>query len=180
MEASQASSGFAGSAAEDHIRPEYAQMAKDMDFFIPKVEHRVRAKKAVWFGYSSNFKYLNKALDVITQHNLELTVISNEDFIVPQIYYGRLNVVNVRYNFATVNEEIKKADMAILPQPDDYKGSFKTDNKTTDCWALGVPVATTPEDVERFMDEKERTKEKNEKLYRVIIIHGYRSLFFRL
>ena len=40
MEASQASSGFAGSAAEDHIRPEYAQMAKDMDFFMTEM-HKI-------------------------------------------------------------------------------------------------------------------------------------------
>ena len=40
MEASQASTSFAGSAAEDHIRPEYAQMAKDMDFFMTEM-HKI-------------------------------------------------------------------------------------------------------------------------------------------
>lgn len=137
-----------------------------LDLFTPRKKHEGRAKKIVWFGYSSNAHYLNRTLPILADYNLELTVISNEDFYVPGTVEN-VPVNNIRYSYNTINEEIKKHDLALLPTPDDYRGKFKTNNKLQNCWALGVPVVQTPDDLERLIDPENRNKQMQKDLKQV-------------
>jgi len=116
----------------------------------PKI-HDGTAKTVLWYGYSHNMDILDGAYDIIKKHGLTLRIVSD----------GRLNtsecqVENVQWDEATCDEEYQKADFAIFPRKKSGRGIYKSDNKTTHAWALGLPVARTPDDVARFMNETER------------------------
>ena len=117
-----------------------------------KEEHIGKARSVVWFGYSTNQVVLDQCLIYLQQKLLQLVVISDRPYADAD--------VNVKYDYATLNEEMIKHDMVIMP---DYKTnlrhSFKSPNKTLTSWALKMPVAVTPEDIARFMDPEERQKE---------------------
>ena len=52
-----------------------------------------------------------------------------------------------------------------MPDPEgDEKARFKSNNKTLQCWALGMPVAKTADDLDRFVDPAERNKEAKVRL----------------
>lgn len=137
----------------------------DFRLHDPRGKHEGRAEKIGWFGYSQNQHYLNQTLDFLIEKNLELVSISNAPLSLPYGYEGRVKVTNIHYNFETVNEELKKCDMALLPETgQDLKGKFKSNNKLTTAWALGLPVVQTADDLDRFMDAEERNKEMSEKL----------------
>ncbi|MCK5492517.1 MAG: hypothetical protein KAJ14_05340, partial [Candidatus Omnitrophica bacterium] len=57
------------------------------------------------------------------------------------------------------SDEILKADFALLPEDTRPRGRFKSKNKPYTAWSLGMPVATNPQEVKRFLDPKEREKE---------------------
>ncbi len=129
-----------------------------------KVEHKGNAKKAVWFGYGQNIHYLQQAFDEIINHGLELTIVSNTPYDAP-LGYQNLNVKNVAYTYPGVHKEIINADIVIMPDPEgDEKARFKSNNKTLQCWALGMPVAKTADDLDRFVDPAERNKEAKVRL----------------
>lgn len=123
----------------------------------PKV-HIGRAKKCVWFGYSHNSDVLDPTLMKIRSLGLELMVISDGNYT-----SGECKVENIKWDVETVNSEIQKADFVLLPKRLSGKGKYKSENKIVQSWALGMPVAESPEDMERFMNEEERIKEAEEK-----------------
>ena len=125
----------------------------DPEEHVPvKVEHTGKARSVVWFGYSSNQVVLDQCLVYLKSKLLQLVVISERNY--PDAD------VNVPYDYRTINEELVKHDFVLMP---DYKTnlrhSFKSNNKTLTSWALGLPVAIGPEDIDRFMDPVERQKE---------------------
>ena len=63
------------------------------------------------------------------------------------------------YEYPKVHKDIVNHDIVILPEPEDERGKYKSDNKTLQSWALGIPVAKTPEDLDKFEDPAERNKE---------------------
>jgi hypothetical protein len=131
----------------------------DLDTLIPPKKHEGRAKSVVWFGYSHNAeKALEPTLLKLKKLGLRLIVISDGNFITSEC-----EVENVKWNIETVNEEIQKADFVLLPEVNSGRYLYKSPNKTHQAWALGMPVAKTSQDVERFMDGEERQKEADEK-----------------
>lgn len=126
------------------------------DSFPIKEKHTGKARSCVWFGYSSNQIVLDQCVDFIQSRLMQLVVISERNY--------HLADVNVHYDYGTVNEEIVKHDMVILPEfNQNLRHSFKSNNKTLQAWSLKMPVAVTPEDILRFQDPEERQKEADEK-----------------
>lgn len=119
-----------------------------------KLLHEGKAKSVVYFGYSGNARdVLDMAIDGLRRRGLRLTVISDSPY--------HSNDFFVKYEPDTVNEEIIRHDIVLLPQApsSNYRFQFKSNNKTLQSWALGMPVATNGEDLDRFMDADERNKE---------------------
>jgi hypothetical protein len=115
--------------------------------------HEGRAISAVWFGYSNNSHVLDSAVDGLNRRGIKLTVISDKP------YHG--NDFFIPYDEETINEEIIKHDIVLLPKASssDYRFQFKSNNKTIQSWALGMPVATNGEELDRFLSADERNKE---------------------
>jgi len=124
---------------------------------IPK-KHQGRAKKVVWFGYSHNMDVLDPTLMKLNKMGLTLKVISDGSY-----NSSECKIENVRWNEETWIKEIQDADFCLLPEKIGGKWLFKSPNKTHQSWALGMPVAKTPEELEKFMSEEEREKESKEK-----------------
>jgi len=119
----------------------------------PKV-HKGRAKSCVWFGYFHNADVLEETLFKIKKNGLTLRIISNGVFNTSQC-----STKNIKWDAETVDEEIQKADFALLPRYLKGRDLYKSDNKVIHSWALGLPVAITPVEMDNFMDGKAREKE---------------------
>lgn len=139
----------------------YIPDRQDLEFFNTHKVHEGKAKKVVWFGYSHNAEVLDRAIGVIRRNELELTVISDA-----RPAYVRADK-NLKYDINTFSKIMLEHDFAILPKDNRPRGKFKSPNKTYTSWALGMPVATTPEEMERFIDPIERTKEAEKRLKEV-------------
>lgn len=117
-----------------------------------KEKHYGKARSVVWYGYSTNQIVLDKAMVFLESQMLDLVVVSDRNYPAA--------AVNVPYNYDTVNEELIKHDMVLMPEfKSNYRHSFKSNNKTICAWALKMPVATNPDEILRFMDPDERNKE---------------------
>lgn len=122
------------------------------------------AKSIVWFGYQHNAHYLEKTYQFLIDKGLSLTVIADKPIDVP-IQFQKLEIHNIKYNYDTIHEELKKPDMVLLPNTsDDLKGGFKSNNKVLTAWALGMPVVQEPEDLDRFMQAEARNEEAKKRL----------------
>lgn len=130
-----------------------------------KKVHKGRATKVIWFGYSHNAKTLDITLVYLKKYNLKLTVLSC--FRPP---YPRADK-NLKYNWGSsdfdFNKIVTSYDVVLLPPNESPKGRFKSKNKTYTAWALGMPVATTPEELKKFLDPEERQKEADKRLKEV-------------
>src|SRR3990167_3386373 len=133
-----------------------------------KKEHIGRAKRVVWFGYSTNFPALDSAIKAIIDARLELIVISNQPYRAPKTFAMELDLTNIQWTPKTVNEDIIKGDVVINPRLSTTRFKFKSNNKTLKAWALGVPVASTDKELKLFMDETTR-KEEAKKRYAEIL-----------
>lgn len=130
---------------------------QDLSFHTKKKEHKGKAKKVIWFGYSHNAKLLDPTLLSLKKLGLELTVLS--DARPP--YNGATR--NIKYQYEDKNwsfdDVILEHDIVLLPPDIRPRGKYKSTNKTLTAWTLGMPVATNKEDLIRFMEEAERVKE---------------------
>lgn len=145
------------------LRDYMAQMLNKPVYIIPdridpdehtpvKLEHVGKARTAVWFGYSQNHKVLDPVVDSLHNRGIKLVCISDRNYFQAD--------VNLKYDYQTLNQDLIKYDFAVMPTlPDDFRFHFKSNNKDLTCWALGLPVAKSGDDVERFMDPAEREKE---------------------
>jgi len=126
-----------------------------------KTMHEGRAESVVYFGYANNAHVLDASLDGLKRRGLKLTCISDRP------YHG--NDKFIPYESDSVNAEIIKHDIVLLPPAgsSDYRFQFKSNNKTIQSWALGMPVATNGEDLDRFLDPEERKKESELRLKEV-------------
>lgn len=140
-----------------------------IDFNIVK-QHKIHsgvATKCVWFGYSHNQDVLQQVIPALRKFNLVLTIISDGMRVFITNAEDKKYFNFVKYDEKTVNDDIiKYGDFVLLPPqlPNDfgkvnYKRMFKSDNKTTLAWGLGMPVANFFEDIEQFVDEKLRIVE---------------------
>jgi hypothetical protein len=125
---------------------------------LPPKIHLGRAKKVVWFGYSHNSDVLDPTLQTLKKMGLSLKVISDGAYNTSEC-----KVEFVKWNPLTWQQDIQEADICLLPEKLQGRALFKSPNKMHQAWALGMPVAKTLQDLERFMDGAERQKEADEK-----------------
>ncbi len=122
---------------------------------LPKLKvHKGRAKSCVWFGYIHNAHVLDGVGFKVKKNNLLLKIISNGTY-----NFKECSVKNIKWEQETVDAELRKADIALLPRMLKGRDEYKSNNKTIHSWAIGLPVATNPKELDLFMDEEERTKE---------------------
>lgn len=123
----------------------------DLKAYSTVKEHKEKAKSVVWFGYSHNIEPLNMALPFMKRYNLNLTVVSDKPFLQADN--------NIAFRQDRLPEELLKHDMAVFPEFKEKRFRFKSNNRTIQCWALGLPVATTPDELTKFLSPEERNKE---------------------
>jgi len=132
----------------------------------PKV-HKGRAKMAVWFGNSSNDYVINPILLHLYRNNIKLKIISNAAYM-PQNDTFIDTIKWVKWETPQqADKEIQEADFAILPAGNSPKFMYKSQNKTYQSWALGLPVAKNLEQLKQFIDEEARVKESKKRLEQV-------------
>ncbi len=133
-----------------------------------KTVHEGPLKKVCWFGYHGNSHYLLNTLDELVKRGIELTAITTATYEPPLAYREKLKYKNVVWDYETLLKEVVKADAVLLPDPHgDEKAKFKSTGKVTQSWAQGMPVVKLPEDLDRFMDPKEREKESKKRLKKI-------------
>lgn len=130
----------------------------DFEIMNKPKEHKERAKKVAWFGYSHNFDVLDPTLLKLRKLGLTLKVISDGSY-----NSSECTIENVKWNKDTWQNELQDADFCLLPEKLAGRWLFKSQNKTHQALALGLPVAKNAQDLERFMEAEERTKEIEEK-----------------
>jgi len=124
--------------------------------------HTGEAKSCVYFGYSGNARVvLDSAIDSLRKYGIELTVISDQPYHSADHF--------VRYDVETVNEEIVNHDFVLLPPApsNNYRFKFKSNNKTIQSKALGMPVVHRGDDLKKYMSGKEREKARKQGLEEV-------------
>lgn len=130
----------------------------NLDYFTKPKEHIERARSVVWFGYYHNAKFaLPAILPSLKARGLSLNVVSNSPFE-PSADYG-VEITNTLWASDSAFLDIQAGDMAINPPSFQGGQRFKSNNKTLIAWGLGLPVANTAEEMDRFMDAGERKKE---------------------
>ena len=135
----------------------YIPDRQDLEFHKKKKVHKGRAKRVCWFGYSHNARVLDKVVGFIKKQGVKLVVISN----LRPSYRGA--DVNLEWSLDTINDNILDCAFCLLPEDERPLGKYKSNNKTTKAWALGMPVARTPDEFLRFLDPDERKKESEER-----------------
>jgi len=133
---------------------------------LPQKFHTGRATRAVWFGYSHNQATIDPVLPMLKRLGMDLTVISNLPYMPSSAIDGIdtqwivSHITNIKYDPETINEEIiNGGDFVLNYRPNTGKYIYKSDNKTLIAWSLGMPVARSSEDVDRFMEPGAREEE---------------------
>lgn len=124
--------------------------------------HSGHAKKAVWFGFVHNaHETLPQLLPSIIKNNLELTIIADKPYSQDDDI-KKLNPHFNLYNQSTAYNLISEADIVLNPRSAKAFYKYKSNNKSIIGWKLGLPVAVSNEDIDRFIDPEERNKEAGE------------------
>jgi hypothetical protein len=135
----------------------------DMAKFKERRIHKGRAKSVVWFGYSHNIKPLRMYIPKLQELGLKLTVISDKQVSVSGSQYADFkqfeNYVKWPATLDEVNKELIKHDIALLPQSRHPQDQYKSNNKAVHAQAVGLPVAHWGDDLDRLMEESDRTAE---------------------
>lgn len=134
----------------------------DLKMFRPKKEHVRAAKRAAWFGYSANFCMLDQVVPHLSMHGLELIVISNDEYRVP-VGYENVKCESFRFDWKSIERKLTMADFVLNPQSLSGRWRYKSENKTVLAWALGLPVAKSPDDIKRFLNPEVRKREVDER-----------------
>jgi len=117
---------------------------------------------AVWYGYSENYPMLDSAITALVKHGItNLIVIANSrsPYVLPAGVSGKIQLSNLPWTAETVNDDILKADIVINPKSNKGRWRFKSNNKTINAWALGMPVAHTDTELADLIDPAKRNAE---------------------
>lgn len=134
----------------------------DLTEFQSRKTHRGQAKTVVWFGYHHNASALKLAVQSIERRGLRLKVIADQDPFASRWAFKPKNFESnyefVKYRPDTAYLEIQKADVCVLPKMNRPQDRFKSENKTVIAQLLGLPVATTADELDKFMTAEQRNK----------------------
>lgn len=134
----------------------------DISEFKENKQSRKECKTAVWFGYSHNFQTMKNIGCHLERLGLTLKVISNSYIELDEGCKEKF-VKYANDDQTKNNWEMLEADLAILPKSVKLQDRFKSDNRKSTCWLIGLPVAETLVELEALMDYKHRTQEGIEK-----------------
>ncbi len=134
----------------------------DMDFHKPKkTEHPDKIEWVGWFGYGHNLRVIDSAIPWLKRQGFKLVVISDKAHKVAD--------KNLPWTQDRISADIaENCDIVLNPRLNFGKWQFKSDNKTTQAWALGVPVARTIEEFETLLTKQARETEAKKRLEEVI------------
>lgn len=132
-------------------------------FPLPKEYHKGVAKNVVWFGFIHNaHETLPSLLPSIKKYNLNLRILSDKPYSREDGIF-ELKPEYTHYNTNNAYNLIKEADIVLNPKSEKAFFKYKSNNKTIIGWKLGLPVAITNDDIERFIDPNARNAEVMEK-----------------
>lgn len=126
----------------------------DFAEYLLQKKHTKKAEWVVWFGYSHNSEVLQYAMNGIQKRGMKLAVVSDANNFRDADRWVQYPKTQAEFN--TLMQEF---DMAVFPVGHRPRDRYKSNNKTIIAWANGLPVAQFGEDMDRFMDPAERTKE---------------------
>jgi len=138
----------------------------DLGAYIPKKEHVGALKRAVWYGYSHNQEQIGPAIQALIKRDIELIVISEKPYIVPS-YGKKLEITNLPWSEEHWMNDILKGDVVLCPNNKKGRFQYKSENKTIQAWALGMPVAFIDKDLDKFASESARQDEGSLRLKEV-------------
>ena len=136
---------------------------------IKKEHEDKRADTAVWYGYSENFPMLDSAIGALVTCGIKkLIVIANarNPYQLPAGFASRIEVSNLPWTEETYLTDILKGDLVINPKSDKGRWKYKSNNKTINAWALGMPVAHDQVELKALIDPVAR-KEEAEMRYKM-------------
>lgn len=132
----------------------------DLNEFPTRKIHRGRAKEVVWFGYKHNSNCLRLAVQSFESRGLKLRVVSDQDPFAdkwakdPKAYSK--DYIFKKYRPDMAYKEIQKSDICVLPKMTRPQDRFKSENKTVIAQLLGLPVATTAEELDELVTPESR------------------------
>jgi hypothetical protein len=128
------------------------------------------ARIAAWFGYSQNFLALDTILPALPDYGItKLIVIAtkNTPYCLPSKLGKSIQVENRAWEVDTVLDHLLDADVVLNPRGANSRWRFKSNNKSVQAWALGLPVAHTPEELGALIGEEARIAESERRLKQV-------------
>ena len=123
------------------VQVRYIADRVDLDIVTPRKKHEGDAKAVAWYGYSQNYQMLESAIPAIKKLGLSLIVISDKGGYVPKTIDDKLDLTNYPFNQNTLYDDLARADIIINPKSDAAHWKYKSENKTVQAWAIGMPVA---------------------------------------
>jgi hypothetical protein len=132
--------------------------------------HRGRTATVAWFGYARNYAMLDRIVPALLRLEIPRLIVIAE----PALHYrlpaeasGRIAVDQRPWAETTVYRDLLDADVVLNPRCDTGEWRFKSRNKTTLAWALGLPVAHDGDELARLMTEDARRREARQRLREV-------------
>jgi len=124
--------------------------------------HHGPTKTAAWCGNAHNYVALNSFVGELKRLGIErLIVISQKEkpFALPRELAGAFEVKNYPWSVSTVNERLLEADVVLNPGMTYGRWQYKSNNKTVNAWALGLPVAHTVAELAGLLTQQARQDE---------------------
>lgn len=132
----------------------------DLSEFPERKVHRGTAKELVWFGYKHNSSCLKLAIQSFERRGLKLRIVSDQDPFAdkwakdPKEFSK--DYVFKKYRPDMAYKEIQKSDICVLPKMTRPQDRFKSENKTVIAQLLGLPVATTADELDELVTPEQR------------------------
>jgi hypothetical protein len=127
--------------------------------------HQGRAQRVIWYGFAHNFRTLKEARVIphLERLGLDITIISNQPLKLIEGYGAHKSPVKEKFvKYAEEewknNREMLQADIALLPKSTHLEDRFKSDNRKSRCWLLGLPVAEKLPELEALMEGEFRSQ----------------------
>lgn len=127
-----------------HVIPDRLDLAAHTERHSPQD----RLPRLIWFGNAGNLVTLEQMWPAVCDLGLSLTILA--DRLIPP--WDERPVEFVKWTLDGANAVIADHDIALNPRLETGAFAYKSDNKTVTAWALGVPVAETPDRLLALMD----------------------------
>ena len=135
-----------------------------------KKEHHGNTKIVGWYGYSENFPMLDSAISCLVKLKIpELIVLANRrmPYQLPPSVRGKIFLTNLPWTIETANNDLLKCDIILNPQSVRGRWKYKSNNKTINSWALGIPVAHNDTELRTLLTEEARKNEADKRYQQV-------------